>query len=303
MNESVVIGPDAAAAMQDLGIDQSSLDDGSIEAPQDEAQEPEVGKENSDQDEQAEAAESAETNEANQEAAQESAPVVEEPKLTLKEFQEIEKRSQDLNLREQAFKEEVQRTETELQTKYGAKAQAHDDLDNFLTNVAAENPAFFEEIKSAFQAYQAQYKNPVIEGLTQKQAALEKELNQFKAKASDEVTRTKLDSELNEARKTLGKQAEDAGIKPDWTKIEDFWADNPKSNIEAAFFAIHGPAMMKAAVSKAKLDTVGKQVAARPTVKTAGVMNRSSAPAEKDFSKMSIGEMLKYEARKITGRT
>lgn len=226
----------------------------------------------------------------------------EEPKLTAKEFQELEVAKSQIENERKAFMEEKAQFEKEVQEKYLAKVQDFDQFDAFLGELAETDADLFGLIKDAFSAHQKQYNNPINQKISQEIAELKKELSAYKAKASDEVVMTKLNSEMNEAKATLGKEAEAAGLKVDWTKIEDAWAENPKLDIKKAFYAEYGEQLLKASVSKAKVSQVVNKVANTPKVSTAGTVKRSNTPAEKDFSKMDARDVVGYFARQLTGK-
>lgn len=224
----------------------------------------------------------------------------EEAPKTAQELEAIEARSKEIELKEKAFMDRMQAQEKEFQQKYHEKLKSHDEVDTWLSNVAESDPELFEVIKASFQDHQKQFNNPLIASLREEQAKIKEELDGFKAKASDEVTRTKLDAEMNQIRSTLGKEAETAGLKVDWTKVEDVWADNPKLSIKDAFFALHGESMMKAMASKAKVEAVAKKVQGRPTVTTAGNVKSANASITKDIPTDAFGAVQHY-ARQLAG--
>lgn len=236
-------------------------------------------------------------------ASAETEEVKEEPKLTLKEFQELNAKQVELEAKEKAFMERMQKQETEFREKYQDKLKVHDQFDDFLGHLHAKDPEFFGLIQAEFAEHQKQYSNPVIEQIRQENAAIRQELDSFKNKASDEVTRTKLDSEMNQIKATLGKDAEAAGLKVDWMKIEDAWADNPKLDIKAAFYAIHGEALVKASASKAKVAAVTKKVEGKPSVATAGNVSRSNAKTEDSYKGMNTFDAVRAIASKMTGKS
>lgn len=228
--------------------------------------------------------------------------VKEEPKLTLKEFQEIESAKKSLETERNAFMEQKASMEKEFQEKYLEKVKTHDQMDDFLAHLADKDPELFDLIKGEFAEHNKQYSNPVLNELKQKNADLEKKLDSFLNKTSDEVTRTKLDSEMNKVKTSLGKDAEAAGVKIDWAKVEDVWADNPKLSVEQAVFALYGQNMMKASASKASVANAEKKVAARPTVSTAGSVNRSNTTTEKSFAGMKTRDVVGHFARQLAGK-
>lgn len=246
--------------------------------------------------------EEAPSNTEEEEPAAPATEVVEEPKLTLKEFQEIENAKKSLETERQAFMEEKAKMEKDFQEQYHEKVKTHDQMDDFFAHLSAKDPELFDLIKGEFAEHQKQYSNPVFNELKQKNAELEKKLDSFLNKTSDEVTRTKLDSEMTKVKSTLGKEAEAAGIKIDWAKVEDVWADNPKLSVDQALFAIYGQNMMKASASKASVASAEKKVAARPSVPTAGSVNRSNAPVAKDFSSMKTRDVVGYFAKQLAGK-
>lgn len=236
-------------------------------------------------------------------ASAETEEVKEEPKLTLKEFQELNAKQVELEAKEKAFTERMLAEKKEFQEKYQEKLKVHDQFDDFLGHLADKDPEFFGLIQAEYAEHLKQYSNPVIEKIRQENAAIREELDSFKNKASDEVTRTKLDSEMNQLKATLGKEAEASGLKVDWTKVEDAWADNPKLGIKNAFYAEYGEALLKAATSKAKVQAVTKKVDARPSVNTSGNLNRANAKTETNFKGMNTFDSIKELARQVTGKS
>lgn len=228
--------------------------------------------------------------------------VAEEPKLTAKEFQEIQAAREQLELKEKQITERFAAQEKEFQEKYHEKLKVHDEMDSFLAQVHDNDPDLFDLIQGSFKEFKRQFSNPVFDELRRETQSLRQELNGFKEKASDEVTRTKLDAEINQVKSSLGKDAEAAGVKIDWTKVEDTWADNPKLNIEGAVYALYGANIMKATASKAKVEAVTKKVEGRPTVTTAGSVNRSSAPSIAKVPSDAFGAV-KHFAKQLTGKS
>ena len=294
------------SAAAELGIDLNSLDEGSDFETETESTEAEgevteqaveTEPEESDLDE-TEAPEGEEKTE-----VQTETPVVEEePKLTAKEFRELEAARTELATRETALKEERAAMEREFQEKYHEKVSTHDQMDDFFAHLADKDPELFDLIKGEFQEHQKQYSNPVLDATRKEIQELKNELKGFKEKTADEVTRTKLDAEMTQVKSTLGKEAEAAGLKIDWAKVEDAWADNPKLGLKNAFYAEYGESLVKASASKAKVDAVEKKVAARPAVSTAGNVSRSTAPVTQNFSKMNTRDVVGYFAKQLTGK-
>lgn len=292
------------SAMTELGIDPSSLDDGSdleIDSASMDASEEineEEGKtedvEFSDDDsEEAPATEGEET------SVEEVALEVAQPEQTAKEIQEIAAARTELEAKEKLFTERMTQEKMDFQKEHHEKLKTHDQMDDFFEKLAEKDPDLFDLLKGEFQEHQKQYSQ--FEEFRKETQSLREEINVFKAKASDEVTRTKLDSEMNQVKSTLGKEAEAAGIKVDWSKVEDAWADNPKLDLRKAFYAEHGEALLKASVSKAKVDAVTKKVEARPSVATAGNIQRSSAPIKENVPKDAYGAV-RYFAKQLTGK-
>lgn len=297
------------SAASELGIDVATLDESPDFETDTESMEAEgevkeealaVDAEISDEDDEVESVPEGEEKEAPVEAPTEEAPI-EEPKLTAKEFQEIEAQRQAFEAEKAAFMEQKASLEKEFQEKYHEKLKAHDEIDSFLAEIAETEPDLFEVFKEKFQAHQKQYFNPVINELREKNNQLEQKLDSFMKKASDEVTITKLDSEMNKAKSTLGKEAEAAGLKVDWKKVEDLWADNPKLSVESAFYAIYGSNLTKAAASKAKVEAVAKKVEARPKVATAGNVGRSNTPTQANVPSNTF-DAVRYFAKQLTGK-
>lgn len=295
-----------SSAMTELGIDPSTLDDGSdfeteVESTEAEGEVKEEV-ENTEPDSDDDSLET-ETPEGEEEQSTETAEVVEEePKLTAKEFREIEAKRNELDAKEKAITERFATQEKELNEKYHEKVKTHDEVDAFLAHLANKDPELFDLFKAEFQDHQKMYSNPIQEQTRNEIQELRKELDSFKNKAGNEVTMTKLETEMNQAKATFGKEAEAAGLKVDWSKVEDAWADNPKLGLKNAFYAQYGEQMVKAAASKAKVEAVTKKVASIPKVATAGTVNRSNTSVATDYSKMSIGEVLRLEAQKFTGK-
>lgn len=292
------------SAMAELGIDSSNLDDGSDLETETESMDAasevkeevvEEASEFSDDDSDETAPEGEEKEAAPIEATPE---VVEESKLTAKEFQELHAAKVELEAKEKAFTEQKASMEKEFQEKYHEKLKTHDQMDDFFANLAQKDPDLFDLLKVEFQAHQEKY--TILDQFRKETDSLRQELNQFKSKASDEVTLTKLDAEMEKFNATVGKEAELAGLKVDRKAIEEMWAKG--LTVNEAFYAKYGEAFAKASASKAKVDTVTKKVAARPTVSTAGNVSRSNAPVEKSFKGMSTRDVVGHFARTLTGK-
>jgi hypothetical protein len=291
----------------EMGINVDSLDEGldlgdestSMEAEAEVKEDAEAAVDSEVSDEDDSEIESTEGEEEKPVEVSEEAPI-EEPKQTAKEIQEIEAARVELEAKEKAITERFAIQEKEFQEKYHEKLKAHDELDSFLAEVAETDPDLFEVFKEKFQAHQKQYFNPVINELREKNNQLEQKLDTFLKKASDEVTITKLDSEMNKAKASLGKEAEAAGLKVDWQKVEDLWADNPKLSVDAAFYALYGANLTKASASKAKVEAVEKKIQARPSVSTAGSVNRSNSP-KAEVVPNNAYDAVRYYAKKLTG--
>lgn len=290
--------------MADLGIDPSSLDasDESESVSEDTevaTEEVEASEGEAVEGEEVEGKEAQDNNESTGEEEKTEAPI-EEPKLTLKEFQEIEAKRQEVEAKEKAFSERVAAQEKEFQEKYLSKVKDFDEMDAFLADLADKDADLFAVIQQAFKEHSKQYSNPVIENLRNETKSLREELNSFKSKASDEVTLTKLDSEMKDVKSTLGKEAEAAGLKVDWSKVEDLWAKgiDPKK----AFMAEYGEALLKARVSKTKVETAVKKVQAQPSVKTAGSMPKANAKASEPKG-LSAEGWVHHFAKQLTGKS
>jgi hypothetical protein len=297
------------AATEALGIDLNSLDaDSDFETPTEsteaegEASEEGVKEEgeltDENEDSELEQTDGEETQEAQEKPAEETPK--EEPQLTAKEHQELQAAREELAKERQAFTEERAQVEKELREQYSEKLTRFDELDAFLADYAERDPDAFGLFKNDFQEYQRQYSNPVINSLKTQIESLTKEVGQFKAKASDEVTLTKLDTELKNFMSTTGKEAEAAGIKIDSKVIEDLWAKG--LTVEEAFNAKYGAAFLKLSVSKAKAATVEKKVQARPPVATAGNVNRSNSPV-KEAVPTNAFDAVRYYAKQLTGKS
>lgn len=298
---------DFTSAMTELGIENTNLDESDIESEDlvtEESQETEEAQENDGELDDEESLDPETTSEEALETEEvpQAKDEAEEPKMTRKEFLEIETAKASLEAKETAFNERIASQEKELQEKFHDKVKTHDEFDSFLANLAEKDPELFEILATEFKAHRSQYSNPVQEQTRQEISELRKELASFKEKASTEVTLTKLDSELKQAKETFGKEAEDAGLKIDWGKIEDAWAENPKMSLKNAFFAEYGESMIKASVSKTKVEVAKKKALAVPITPTAGTMRQSNASESKNFSGMSTLDVLKHEARKMTGQ-
>lgn len=280
------------AAASELGIDLNSLDESSdlettVESTEAEG---EVKEEAVKDESSAEASLDESINpddEENKEASVETAEVVEEPKLTVKEFREIEAAKESLEAERKAFMEQRASMEKEFQEKYHEKVKTHDQMDDFFAHLADKDPELFDLLKGEYQEHEKQFNNPVIAKLREEQQSLRQELSQFKNKASDEVTLTKLDAEMNKFNSTIGKEAEAAGLKIDRKVIEDMWTKG--LTVEEAFYAKYGASFAKASASKAKVETAEKKVAARPTVSTAGSVSRSNSSTQAQVPKDAFG--------------
>lgn len=225
---------------------------------------------------------------------------IEEPKLTVKEFQEIQAAREQLERQQKAFMEEKAQLEKEFQEKFHDKVKVHDEIDSFFAQLATNDPDLFDLVKGAFQEHQKQFSNPVLDQLRQETQSLRQELDSFKSRASDQVTLTKLDAEFNKFASTIGKEAETAGLKIDRKVIEDMWTKG--LSVEEAFYAKYGAAFAKAKESKAKVETVEKKIAARPAVATAGSVNRSTAPTQAKIPNDAFGAV-RHFAKQLTGKS
>lgn len=232
-------------------------------------------------------------------ATAETKTVEEEPKLTLKQFQELQAKEQEIATKEKAFMERMQAQEKEFNEKYHEKVKVHDQMDDFLAHLAEKDADLFEIIKGEFAEHQKQYSNPVYNSIKTEMEQLRQELGQFKNKASDEVTLTKLDGEMEKFNSTIGKEAEAAGLKVDRKVIEEMWVKG--LSVKEAFYAKYGPAFAKASASKAKLATVVKKTEARPAVSTVGTIGKSNTPGKAEVPRDAF-DAVNYFASKLTGK-
>ncbi len=233
-------------------------------------------------------------------ATAETNVVEEEPKLTLKQFQELTAKEQEIAAKEKAFTERMQAQEKEFQEKYHEKVKTHDQIDDFFAHLATKDPDLFEILKGEFADHQKQYSNPVYDSIKTEMEALRKELGAFKNNASDQVTLTKLDGEMEKFNAALGKEAEAAGVKVDRKVIEEMWSKG--LSVEEAFYAKYGSAFAKASASKAKVEVAQKKVQARPTVATAGTIGKTNAPAKSEVPRDAFGAVA-YYAKQLTGKS
>lgn len=294
----------AAAAEQ--GIDVNSLDEDSNFGDETQSMEAEgeatedvvkEGDEVSDEDDSEELGNP--EGEETEEAAVAQEVTEDAPKLTAKEHQELQAARDELAQERKAFTEERAQVEKELREQYTDKIKKFEEIDAFLAEYAANDPDAFDLFRGDFQKFQRQYSNPVIDSLRSELQTISQELGQFKAKASDEVTLTKLDSEMEKFMSATGKDAEAAGIKVDRKVIEDLWAKG--LTVEEAFHAKYGANYVKAKESKAKVATSEKKVQGRPAVSTAGNVSRSNTPVKHEVPKNSF-DAVKYFARQLTGK-
>jgi CRISPR/Cas system-associated endoribonuclease Cas2 len=291
-------------AMAELGIDANKLDNDPVEYPEDvQAENPEAaaGEQGSEEAEAEESdLESEQESEQKPEGDENNEAPIEEPKLTAKEFQEIESQKKALESEKIALTEERQKLETEFKQRFeehNTKLMEHQVYDDFLAHLAEKDPALYELIEAEFKEHHKQYSNPVMQRMNSELSELKKELGQFKNRASDEVTIVKMNTEIEKVKNSIGKEAETLGLKVDYKALEDVWADNGKLSFEDAFYAKYGAAMVRAAASKAKVSTAENISKARPAVNTSGVVKKSNAPAIKDYSRMNAIDILKEEAR------
>jgi hypothetical protein len=289
-------------AMAELGINPDSLDEGSDLEIETESKEAtgEIKEEEVDADpisnEDSEETEQALDGEEVADSLEAEKPSEEAPVETEK-AQEIETAKQNLEVEKKAFYDEKLKLEKDFQEKYSEKLKAHDDLDTFLGFVADKNPDLFEEFKSAYQEHRE--KNAMLDQFREETNTLRAELEQFKAKASDQVTITKLEAELNQVKSTLGKEAEEIGLKIDWEKVTEKWATMPGSDIAFIAYGMYGANIAKAAASKAKVEAVTKKVSARPTVSTVGSVQKSNAPASGLREGASAFDAVNYFAKQL----
>jgi hypothetical protein len=298
---------DVYSAASELGIDPNSLDESSDFETEGESTEAEAevkdeaveAEEEFSTEEDSEETDSALEGEEKEEVQATEEAVKEGPKLTAKEFQEIEAAKQAFEAEKKAFTERMQKEEKEFLEKYHTKVKDFDEIDAFLGNLAKKDPELFGILQSEMNDYQEKFSNPVINELKERNLALEKKLDAFLNKASDDVTLTKLDSEFEKFMSTTGKDAETAGLKIDRKVIEDLWEKG--LTVEEAFHAKYGSAYAKALVSKQKVAQVEKKVQARPTVPTAGSVKRSNTPANEKVP-TKAEDAVRYFAKKITGK-
>lgn len=294
-----------SSAMSDLGISPDSIDgDSDLEVTNDsmdaevETNEEVVESALEDDEDDSSEAEAPEGEEKSVEPIAEE--VIEEPKLTAKQFQEIEAAKQTLEVERKAFHDEKQKMEVEFNEKFHEKVKAHDELDSWLAHVANNDPDLFEVIKEGFQGYQNAANTPEMKALKGEQDALKNELKAIKEQFSNVNTIQKLDAEMTQLKSTLGKEAELAGIKVDWSKVEDVWAKG--IDPEAGFYAVYGKAFQQAAVSKAKVSAVTKKESSRPQVSTAGTMGRANTSNEVSFKGKQTRDVLSHFAKQFSGK-
>lgn len=290
-------------AMTELKIDPSSLDanedfEGEAdnkevegEAVEGAVEDAEGGKQNEPSDLNGE--------EKNEAAPTEQAPV-EEPKLTAKEFQELAAREQKIAEMEKAFTEKMALREKEFSEKFEEKVKAHDELDIFLAHLADTDSEVWDLFKGSYQNWQREFNNPAVQALREKNEALEKKLDAFMQRGTDQLTIAKLETEKNQLKSTLGKEAEAAGLKVDWDKLDETWAKYPGMPLEEAFYAKYGASLMKAKESKAKVEVAEKKVQSRPTVSTAGNIKAAAKNTQEVVPSDAFGAV-HYYAKKLAG--
>lgn len=272
--------------LEELGINPDSLDSSDLDLGGDDvtAATEESSKEDpesEDGDEDGESSESVEESspEGEEKAATDEATAPEEvpEEKTAEESQDLEASRIAFEAEKKSFTEERLKTETEFVKQYAEKLKAHDDFDSFLSNMASEDSELFSLVQEEYAKFAKANHNPALEGLKKQQEDMAKSLSEIKQKFSDEATRIKYDADLTKVKSTIGKEAESLGIKTDWKLVEDVWAANPKLTLEEAFHAKYGANLAKAAASKAKVQAVENKVQSRPTVSTAGTVQRSNS--------------------------
>jgi hypothetical protein len=294
--------------MESLGISQSSLEENEsidveaegteAEAETNEASEGEaVEAKGEDVTEDVDSAEKPEGEEAKEAPA-------EEPKQAA-ENQEVEALKLKYAEEQKALTEErtkFQAEMAELKEKFQEKIKTHDEFDAFFIDLEAKDPDLYGLVKSAFHEHARQYNNPVVANLRQEMAKISEELKSFKTQATAEVTLNSLQSERQKLAGGLGKDAEAAGIKLDYSKIDQKWASLPEgTTYEEAAFMLYGPTLIKASASKAKVEAVTKKVQSQPSVKTAGAVKSSSRPANAPVPKNTF-DAVHYFAKQVTGK-
>jgi succinate dehydrogenase flavin-adding protein (antitoxin of CptAB toxin-antitoxin module) len=287
-------------ALEELGISPEALDASDLELGAEEESTEAISEEAETEPEEIETEDPEESlPEGEEKATPEEAPateVVEEK--TAKEIQEIEAQKSALEAERVAFQEERQRIETEFITQHSEKLKTHDEFDAFLTQLASDDAELFELLQEKYRDHTRAFSNPVVENLRKQQAETAQALNEIKQRFSDEATRIKYDSQLNQVKSTIGKEAEELGVKVDWKAVESAWADNPKLGLEEALYAKYGGQMAKAAASKAKVAAVEKKIQSRPSVSTAGQVNRSATTPARPVPSDPF-EAVKYFARQL----
>lgn len=296
------VSSDISQALQESGIDPATMDDGSLDPSEFASLEQEAPVESEEVESEEMAPEAVDNSaEVETQGEEKTEAPIEEPKLTAKQFEEIYAARTELEGKQKAFDDSIAKREQEFQSQYSDKLEEYNKFDSFLASLATKDPDLFGLLQGEYQEHTKHYANPVVDKVSKEIAELKKELGQFKAKASDEVTLTKLSSAMNDLKAGLGKEAEALNIKVDYNVIEDMWAKGiePKE----AFYAKYGESLHKAALSKAKVDIATKKVESTPKVSTVGNIKRSTTPVTKDFKAMSWDEALSASVRSVLGKT
>lgn len=163
---------------------------------------------------------------------------------------------------EQMFQESVQELNQSIQ-KHQEQLRELEQWSFALDQLKQSAPDIFEEIQRAYTGVKQQFTNPILE---QQLKAIREEMEPLKknlTQRENELILKGFESEW-EASKSVEQSLSELGIKLDKDQVMKEWA-NTGLSVNKVIGALYGEQILKAQASKAKVATVQKKVAAKPT--------------------------------------
>jgi hypothetical protein len=319
-----------AGTMQELGINQSQLDEGDFKPEQPEMDSDEKPSLESKEVEQAENAveQSDEVAKDESELADSKEQSDKDDKSNGEEFHEIEFNgkkyevplelkdaffrqddytrktqalAEDRKVYEQnltAFNEQVTQLEQNVQ-KHKEALSEYEELNSFITNLQTNDPDQFAEIQRSFLGYRERYDNPAVRKLMDEVHSLRQAVNETKGTFTQKEILADHELGMNKLESTFIKEAKQYGVPVSIEAIENKWANTPGLTHEEAFKLLYGDKLAAAKISKTKVSEARKIVQSKPGVKTTGSMSGTNGKQNIDFKKMSTEQIARYYAGQV----
>jgi len=196
---------------------------------------------------------------------------------------------------EQVFQESVQELNASIE-KHQQQLAELEQWSFALNQLKQEAPDLFEEVQRKYDGVKSQFSNPILEqqlkAIREEMEPLKKSLHQ----RENEVILKGFESEFD-AEKAIEQSLKELGVNVDKEAVKREWASTGLP-VKKVIGALYGEQILKAQASKAKVATVQKKVAAKPTGAATASRPGSRAPEVRGTTNYLDAAMKLYNSYK-----